>query len=159
MRDKLEDTRINKVETGFSLCRRKDNNIIRFGNECEGTECRIRRPSQRCKGDDIYEGLYHTHPHEKARPSTADLHNIYKDGLGCIGSVIDNDIRCLIRKSPEMSIKVLGTLAFEHLWAKFRAKETDEEFDIKIKNLADKYFREVVIKERTHFSVWSVPVF
>lgn len=105
MKAKIEETKIKKMETGFSLCKEIDKNSLKFGNECEGTECRIKRHLQRCKSEDIY-GLYHTHPLEKARPSMAEL--------GCIGSVKDNNIKCFIRKTPEMDQRILGMFEFEH---------------------------------------------
>ena len=144
MKDKLEETRIKKIETGFSLCKEIDKNVLKFGNECEGTECRITRPFQRCKGTDWYEGLYHTHPIEEARPSTADLYGLYLDGLGCIGSAKNNNIKCFIRKTSEMDERILGVLEFEHYQMGLRAKEiTDKEYEDRLKFLADKCFKKV----------------
>ena len=146
MKNKLEDSKVTSLETGFSLCRRKDDKILQFGNECEGDNCRIKRPHQRCKNDDIYEGFYHTHPDETSLPSTADLYNLYKDGLGCIGSGLDNNIKCFVRKSIERSSEILDAFEYEHYFMKIHAKEmTDEEYYNKIKNLSDKYFRVIHI--------------
>lgn len=156
MKDKIEETRSKKIETGFSLCterikdvRNKDDNILKIGNDCQGTECRISRPIQRCREKDKYRGLFHTHPSGEIRPSLSDILSMYEDGIGCIGITKDDTkiIRCSARKdkiSNEESRREIrkSYILFEMLPSGITVKDYESE----VERLTNKYFREIDIK-------------
>src|SRR3990167_1040786 len=97
MKCKIEETKEKKIELGFGLCRIGKSNIIRSGGDCTGTECSLTEIRE-CKVG-YYVGGYHTHPRTGTKPSIADLIIAYDEGVECIGSVIENDIKCVVRTS------------------------------------------------------------
>lgn len=147
MKDKIRESQFKMVETGFSLCKEKDGNILKLGNECEGTKCRIERPIERCRGkEDEYKGLYHTHPSGDINPSIDDLYGMYKDGLGCIGS--PNKIRCFIRKDPKIDINTLVKLQRAYLplatvYHQLPKEDFEKLYDAIIKYLTNENFKVV----------------
>lgn len=98
MKYKIEETKEKKIELGFGLCRIGRSNIIKHGGDCTGTECSLTEPRECRVGS--YIGGYHTHPRTGTKPSIADLIIAYDEGIECIGSVIENDIKCAVRTGP-----------------------------------------------------------
>ncbi len=85
-----------KKETGFNLCA-KVNNELDSESFCIGSDCYIVRQTICKKGR--YVGGFHTHIDSNPKPSIQDIKNIYEDGLGCIGTILDKKIRCFLRKN------------------------------------------------------------
>lgn len=152
MNNKIRESQLKMVETGFSLCKEKDKDILKFGNECEGDRCRIKKPSQMCaEKKDEYQGLYHTHTIGTTRPSIADLYLMYEDGLGCIGSVKENRIKCFVRKSPDVDIDTIRKLESAYVFVKNLQYELPkEDFDklhsAAIKHITNESFNVVDVK-------------
>lgn len=156
MKDKIEETRLKKIETGFSLCteikdiRDKDDGTLKIGNECQGTECRISRPMQRCKEKEKYRGLFHTHPSGEIRPSISDILSMYEDGIGCIGIAKDNTkviIRCSIRKDKKPDEKSRKDIRKSYiLFEMLPSGITVEDYENEVERLTNKYFRKIDIK-------------
>lgn len=95
MRLKIEETRQKNIELGFGLCRMKNVNTLKSGHECIGNECSIVQMPECPTG--LYIGGYHTHPEGTANPSIADLRNAYANDVECVGSPLENAIRCFVR--------------------------------------------------------------
>lgn len=95
MKRSVEYSRIKDVEVGFNLC---TNNRQQLHDEklCEGTECSVDIPKACNEGEHV--GLFHTHPHSSSKPSIRDIANAYQFGIGCVGSVEENNIKCYVRK-------------------------------------------------------------
>ena len=152
MKDKIRESRLKMREEGFSLCRSQNNNILKIGNECEGTKCKIERPSQTCKEkEDEYKGLFHTHPSGNINPSIDDLYGMYRDGLGCIGSPKGDKIKCFIRKDPKIDINILGRLqhAYDPLatvYHKLPKEDFDRLYDAVIGYLTNENFNATDVK-------------
>lgn len=101
MINKLREGFEKEIELGFSLCTSQKKNVLKVGETCTGGDCSISLPSK-CKGNDIYAGAYHTHPHESSKPSSQDIPVIYNRGFACIGGIEDDkeEIKCYIRNVP-----------------------------------------------------------
>lgn len=111
MKDKIGETREKKIELGFGLCRIGKSNIIKPGRDCTGTECSLTEPRECRVGS--YVGGYHTHPRTGTKPSITDLIIAYEEGIECIGSVIENDVKCVVRTGstvPQVMEKISDAL-------------------------------------------------
>lgn len=95
MKLKIEETKLKKIELGFQLCRMKNINTLKSGNECSGDKCSITQTRDCPTG--LFVGGYHTHPTGTAEPSIADLRSAYANDVECVGSVEENFIRCFLR--------------------------------------------------------------
>lgn len=109
MRNKLIDTDRSNVEHGFDLCRKSGSNVLIDRGHCIGHECGI-NIKRICDPDEILEGDYHTHPVYGADPSFQDMITSYGLGIGCIGSVEDNDIKCYVRKDKTPDPTVISSI-------------------------------------------------
>ena len=98
MEDKLRESEKTGIEYGFNLCRKPGSDIIIDRTHCAGDECSIRLKRTCGRLDEILVGDYHIHPLMCANPSFQDMITTYETGLGCIGSVEDNEIKCFVRK-------------------------------------------------------------
>lgn len=149
MESKIRESQQKMTETGFSLCRGINKNIIKIGYECEGDECGIRRFPFCRESMDEYLGFYHTHPTRTTMPSFPDLIEMYQDGLGCIGSVKEDKIKCYVRKSPNIDNIILQKIKHTQISVeKFQFGMPDFENIRKnsIKNLTDEHFNMVHVK-------------
>lgn len=148
MKSKIRETKEKDIELGFGLCRLRNTNIIRTGDECTGTECELVYEKECPIGS--YVGVYHTHPHTSSKPSIGDLETAYIDEVGCIGSVRDDNIKCFLRIGPmnhqvrEEIIKTSKTVE-----EPLRKEVTAEEYQT-WKNARDKilgeHFKEIEIR-------------
>lgn len=101
MRNKLNKTRQDKVELGFTLCANSDN-IIRSRGNPTGTSNKIEIDPRACKGDEKFLGGYHTHPKSDSYPSAEDLIHCGIHKITCTGG-IDDKIRCDTWKYAQLS--------------------------------------------------------
>ena len=151
MKSKIKESEINHTEIGFSLCKERNKNILKIGNECKGTRCSIERPLQICKEKkDEYQGFYHTHTLGTTKPSIADLYGMYIDGLGCIGSVKEDKIKCFVRKKS-VEFETIEKLEdayylFKRLRNELPKEEFDKMHDESIKHLTNENFNVVDVK-------------
>lgn len=146
MRENIETSRKKKIETGFSLCRKKDVMVLTQGTVCEGSKCEIFPRTQKClTKDEVFQGFYHTHPTEKARPSFGDIINMYRQGLGCIGSVKDNQINCYIRKNL-FDKEVFSDLSTEYYDSRITRLIAKNEYEKRLTEITNKLFSKVEIK-------------
>lgn len=90
----LNQTKNDRLEHGFDVCRKNNNLIIR--NECRGTICSLDLP-QKCDINEKLVGDYHTHPRGIAKMSDTDMYDACQLDFSCIGSVLQNRIACYIR--------------------------------------------------------------
>ena len=148
MKTKIEETREKKIELGFGLCRMRNTNIIRPGKDCTGTECALTQIKECPSG--LYIGGYHTHPRTGTKPSIADLAVAYYDDVGCIGSVKENDIKCIVRTGPiiqQGKQEINDALEnIEELLPAVVSKEEFQKWDNTRDDLINKYFKVVEVK-------------
>lgn len=98
MKSLLDNTKRTGLEHGFDLCSNQRERILKAENFCVGDRCGVSN-IQRCKKGDILVGGYHTHPSPfTERPSLEDLRLNLQFGIGCIGTVKDNSIKCYVKK-------------------------------------------------------------
>ncbi len=114
MKEKLKKTESLNRELGFNLCKVDESNELKDDTHCIGSDCRITLETV-CKiGKKV--GLYHTHPRNggegTSNPSIADLQNGYFYGMNCIGGIVDQKIRCYIRKDKVMNPKDYKTITY-----------------------------------------------
>lgn len=93
MKTGIEKAKTINKEAGFLLC--SDNEELHDESQCIGTECELEMPLTCSKGRKV--GTFHTHT-ESTDPSIMDIYDIYKFGIGCIGSTEQKKIKCHIRK-------------------------------------------------------------
>lgn len=128
MRVLLKETKNNRLEYGFDICKKNNNLIMR--NECHGTLCSIELP-QGCNADEKLVGDYHTHPRGTSLMSNSDMHIACKLDFSCIGSSHKKQDRilCHIRKS-DVNVTVCREDSFR--------QGPDN-------SISDKYFRQIDI--------------
>jgi len=145
---KINETRDKKIELGFSLCLTKKGNIITAGDGCAGTQCEMLQPKECPTGN--YIGGYHTHPKSGTKPSIADLAVAYNDEVGCIGSVRDEKIMCMVRDGPMVpqTMQEIRDAAknIEEGSGKIVTKEQFQVWESARDGILDKYFKVVDIK-------------
>ena len=148
MRHKIEETREKKIELGFGLCRIGRSNIIRPGGDCAGTECALTEPRE-CKVGS-YIGGFHTHPRTGTKPSIADLIIAYDEGVECIGSVIEDDIKCVTRIGslvPQVREEISGALKdIEETLGETITKEELQKWEKIRDNILDRHFNVINVK-------------
>ena len=152
------------TENVVALCKR-NNGIITIGKEkiieAKGIPGGVSRQrelikinSKRCKKDEKYVGEFHTHPGENEEEmSCSDIEQTYMFGVGCIGTPVNNKLKCWVRKDKHqnpVSVRLFneceeegkyikkyinsGNISFEENieWKKLeekRKKTVDELFD------------------------------
>jgi proteasome lid subunit RPN8/RPN11 len=95
MKDMIDQTKKDKKEREFDLCNCTKNNVLFHMNECVGNECEV--ASRRICVEGEFVGTYHTHPQPfSEQPSTGDLFNVLREGMGCIGSSKTDIIKCYL---------------------------------------------------------------
>lgn len=148
MRDKIEETKEKKIELGFGLCRIGRSNIIKPGGDCTGTECSLTEPRECRVGS--YIGGYHTHPRTGTKPSIADLIIAYDEGVECVGSVIENDVKCVVRSGPIVSQvreEISGALKnIEEALGETITKEELQRWEKTRDDILDKHFNVISVK-------------
>jgi len=101
MKNKLDKTRQDKVELGFTLCANSDN-IIRSRGSPTGTSNKIEIDPRACKRDEKFLGGYHTHAKSDSYPGAEDLIHCGINKITCTGGM-DDKIRCNIWKYAQLS--------------------------------------------------------
>jgi proteasome lid subunit RPN8/RPN11 len=101
MRNKLDKTRQDRIELGFTLCA-NSNNIIRSRGNPTGTSNKIEIDPRACRGDEKFLGGYHTHPKSDSYPSAEDLIHCGIHKIICTGGM-DDKIRCNVWKYGQLS--------------------------------------------------------
>lgn len=148
MKGKIEETKEKKIELGFGLCRIGKSNIIRPGGDCTGTECALTEIRECMVGS--YIGGYHTHPRTGTKPSIADLIIAYDEGVECIGSVIENDIKCAVRTGsivPQVREEISGALRnIEETLGETVTKEELQRWEKTRDDILDKHFKMIGVK-------------
>jgi hypothetical protein len=149
MNEKIKESRSKKVEVGFALCTEKNKNVLKAGEQFlggpHGEFSMIKVPAKRCKDKDQYRGIFHTHVDGMLRPSISDMYHMYEYGLGCIGTTIDNKIKCYVRKGPKTE-KADQDIRMALIWFEYTPLWTDEQKDKEAKRLTRKYFNEIDLK-------------
>lgn len=146
MKDKIAETRDKEIELGFSLCRTKSN-IIRTGDDCTGTECKLESLKECRIGS--YIGGYHTHPKGTTKPSITDLATAYNIGVECIGSVKEDDIKCIVRIGNvilQVKEDILEARKNDETLGTTLTKEEFQKWKYTRDNILDKYFKITDIK-------------
>lgn len=148
MKTKIEETKEKKIELGFGLCKIGRSNIIRPGGDCTGTECALTEP-RKC-GIGYYIGGYHTHPRTGTKPSISDMAVAYDQGIECIGSVRENDIKCIVRKGitvPSARAEINSALKnIEEVLPPIVTKEELQRWENVREGLINKYFNTIDVK-------------
>lgn len=148
MKGKIEETREKQIELGFGLCHIGKSNIIMPGGDCTGTECSLTEVRGCRVGS--YVGGYHTHPKTGTKPSIADLLAAYDVGVECIGSVKENDIKCVIRAgslAPEIREEISGAIRnIEEALGETVTKEEIQKWQDTRDNFLGKHFNVIDVK-------------
>ena len=148
MKDKIGETKEKKIELGFGLCRIGKSNIIKSGGDCTGTECALTEPRECRVGS--YVGGYHTHPRTGTKPSITDLIIAYDEGFECIGSVIENDVKCVVRAGsivPQVREEISGALKnIEETLEETVTKEELQRWENTRDDILNKHFNVVNVK-------------
>ena len=157
MKDKIRESEHTGKEHGFILCKKYNSDVLIDRAHCAGNECSI-KIKRICRHDEDLIGDYHTHPGMSANPSLRDMITQYDIGLGCIGSVEDNEIKCFVRKDkmPDKSVipsikKIIETyeeplerMTVEDIISG-KGKHLEEKLIRSAHYFRDHYFKEIVI--------------
>lgn len=148
MKVKVEETKLKKVELGFGLCHPKRTNVLTAGEDCTGSQCALEPPRECDIGTFI--GGFHTHPRTGSDdPSISDLSIAYTHDVECIGSAIDDKIKCYLKsgsKIPdeEERINKLSKEIEEPLGEKPTIEEYEKWRNIR-NDILNKYFKAIDI--------------
>lgn len=155
MEELIKKSKETGKEHGSVLCQEKDKKELNIGEECIGRACTVNIPMT-CKKDDIIKGDYHTHPTATAYPAILDLASSYFYGIGCIGSVIDNKIKCYSRLNSQ-SLNTYNKIDNIHKNVEIPVKEQNK----KVKDSMIKYghasseHRKEIKKYNEMFEIWK----
>lgn len=119
---KLDKTRQDKVELGFTLCSKPDNIIIAKGY-ATGNSDKIEINPMACNEGEKFLGGYHTHAKSDSYPSAEDLIHCGIHKITCTGGM-DDKIRCNVWKygqlSPEDKYKMIDEYISGHKSPKYQ---------------------------------------
>lgn len=143
MKHKLDKTRQDRIELGFTLCTNSNNVIVSRGDHI-GNSDKIEINPRACNEDEKFLGGYHTHAKSDSYPGAEDLIHCGIHKIICTGGM-DDKIRCNVWKYGQLSLEDKYKMIDEYM-SDHKGPKYQQTFDC-ISNFEPLYREERYIKE------------